>query len=249
MTFFRRLIFLFLLLICYRALYAAPAAPCDLTHTIPSNQWVQISLPCDPGASNTVSDVFGDDGLGSYGTDWVLWRYNPYSNDYEQLQLSDTLNPTKGYWMMQTSGSDKTLQLPDSSEPIQGNNSGLEPPECIDGANHSICRGVELASAFGEPLLWNMAGYPNIFAQPLGDLYVTDFGNDCDLEAVGQTCDLDAAEAALVVHNEFFTFVNGSAYDVITPTGELNPWKGYWVASLENSSELPLLWVPLVAPH
>lgn len=41
------------------------------THLLPDNKWHQISLPMNPGSNNTVDDIFGDDELGVYDTDWV----------------------------------------------------------------------------------------------------------------------------------------------------------------------------------
>lgn len=54
---------------------------CNTTYTLPTGQWSQISLTCDPGASNTVAAVFGDDALGVYATDWVLYRYSRDGDD------------------------------------------------------------------------------------------------------------------------------------------------------------------------
>lgn len=42
-------------------------------HILPNNQWHQISLPMDPKTKNTVADIFADDGLGIYKTDWVIY--------------------------------------------------------------------------------------------------------------------------------------------------------------------------------
>jgi hypothetical protein len=69
---------------------------------LPNNQWRQISLPCNPGKASSVSAVFGDDIVGSYGTDWIVYRYD--SGGYVPLSELDALSQGVGYWIIQKSG-------------------------------------------------------------------------------------------------------------------------------------------------
>ncbi len=92
---------------------------CDITYPLPSNEWHQIALPCDPGSQNTLNDILGDDNLGiNYGTDWVVWRYDTAINGYDRVELTDTMQQGIGYWVIQISGLGKLLAMPESSLPI-----------------------------------------------------------------------------------------------------------------------------------
>jgi len=46
------------------------------TLTLRNNTWHQLSLPCDPGASNTVAALLSDKQLGTYGIDWIMWAFD-----------------------------------------------------------------------------------------------------------------------------------------------------------------------------
>jgi len=71
--------------------------PCSQTFDLTANQWKQIALPCDPGTSDTVNDLFGDDLSGTYGTHWGAFRWNGLS--YDELALGTILNVGEGYWI------------------------------------------------------------------------------------------------------------------------------------------------------
>lgn len=81
---------------------------CTSTYTLPSDQWRQISIPCNPGEDNSVEAIFGDDNLGALGTDWKIFHFNTANNTYNELQLADSISPGEGYWIIQSSGDLKT---------------------------------------------------------------------------------------------------------------------------------------------
>jgi hypothetical protein len=88
------------------------------SYTLPSDQWRMISLPLTPPADeNTVGAIFGDDlGAGEYNETWVLFEYNAANNSYgEHLDIGASLEPGKGYWMIQITGEDKSLDMPINS--------------------------------------------------------------------------------------------------------------------------------------
>lgn len=66
------------------AIAVAPST-CTITRTVQANEWAQIGIPCEaPADQNTVADIFSDDIFGVYGTDWVLFSFNPVANAYEK---------------------------------------------------------------------------------------------------------------------------------------------------------------------
>jgi len=65
---------------------------------IPNNQWLIISLPCDPGDHNTVAQIFGDEIPGTYGMDWVMFRY--VGHRYVPLKSNSRMIQGEGCWIM-----------------------------------------------------------------------------------------------------------------------------------------------------
>jgi hypothetical protein len=61
------------------------------TYSLENNQWRQISLPCDPGTNETVAKIFGDDGLGDYGTNWRIWAFDAATNSYREVGINGSL--------------------------------------------------------------------------------------------------------------------------------------------------------------
>jgi len=101
----------------------ASTGSCSSGFTLPSNQWRQISLPCVPPAGEaSVVDVFGDDiaeafgqGVPSYGSNWIVYKHT--ASGYQPLSEADNLKVGAGYWLIQQSGSEATLDLPATSTP------------------------------------------------------------------------------------------------------------------------------------
>jgi hypothetical protein len=203
---------------------------CDSTYSLPNNKWQQISLPCDPGENNSVSAVFGDDILATYSTGWILYRYD--SSGYVPLNETDALNQGVGYWIIQKSGHEVTLDMPDKSisTPI-ANSVG-----CLDTAQG--CFEIPLVTQVNTTQ-WNMIGYPFASAGSLGGVRVVTSPSPCT-----SGCDLSGAKSHDIVHNEFWSY-DGASYTKVDSSGNLNPWKGYWVATLNQASGTsPRLLVP-----
>jgi len=178
-------------------------------HVLPSNQWHQISLPMTPPVgSDTVADIFGDDNLGAYGSDWILFRYDTSSNAYEKLEADEALAQGMGYWMIQMSGSDKTLDMPAGSSAIS---TMVIPLGTRSGTNQ-----------------WNMIGYPfDIEGNLINSRIVTTTGTCSD------GCTLDKAKEENIFENKIWAYDAVAEEYVSTPT--LNPWQGFWVVTLDKA--------------
>jgi hypothetical protein len=218
------------------------SSSCDTTYTLPNNQWRQISLPCNPGANNTVSAVFGDDIPGTYNTDWILYSYN--GSGYPQLSETDTLSQGSGYWIIQKSGGDVVLSMPDNSTPT---------PVTQASAGCTSSNGCFEIGLDRQPLestTWTMIGYPFASSESLGDVRVLNALSHhevggCDYNDNG--CDLDTASHNDIVHNTFWTY-NGSAYAQVDTSGNLDPWTGYWVATGDGHDQENPLYLMLPKP-
>jgi hypothetical protein len=198
---------------------------CEITYTLPSNQWRQISLPCDPGANNSVSAVFGDDIQGQYGTEWILYKFNTQTNSYgEALKLTDSVEQGKGYWITQITGEAVTLKMPPGS---------TEAAESYQ---------LQLASASGsDSTQWTLSGNPFSSALKLGDFSLKTESGICS----SSPCDLDMAKTEKLLHNQVWVY-DGKGYTKKDTQEILNAWDGFWVASLEKSKGRALSLVDLV---
>jgi len=186
-----------------------------------SDQWRQISLPCNPGTSGSTNAVFGDDGLGTYGSDWILWAYNPATGDYDNVGLEGVLQQGVGYWIIQRTGSTQTLRLP---------------PNCSATPVTSTAACSSAQGCFAAPLVtqanavqWSMIGYPFNVASSLADVTVVTDAAPC---AGG--CNLPTSQSNGITSDTLWTY-NGEAYSLTTRGDSLQPWLGYWSATLQEA--------------
>ncbi len=190
-------------------------------HSLPSNEWHQISLPLDPGVSNTVAEIFGDDELGEYGTEWIIYRYDTVQDNYVALTLSDTLSQGTGYWIIQLTGSPKTLDMPV--------NSTITPVTSPDSCSGERCFQVSLGTEANDNQ-WNMIGYPFNTTGRFTEARIITTDTICS-----SGCTITEAEIAGLFHSQVWTY-DGTGYVTVDSTNEnLDPWLGYWAATLGNA--------------
>ena len=196
-----------------------------MMYQLPDNQWHQISLPSNPGSNNNkVAHIFGDDDLGVLGTDWALFRYDTNTGGYIELQNNDELHQGIGYWVIQKTGSLKTLEMPSGSTPTLVTN----PVGCL--ASASGCFEIQLAVK-GSVTPWHLIGYPFNTASSLSDSRVLTGRGACS-----GGCELDIAVNEEVLHNQLWTY-NGKSYDLVKGSDNLEPWRAYWSATLPGALE------------
>ncbi len=205
--------------------------------TLYPNQWKQISLPCDPGASS-IETIFADDmpGLANgYGVNWALWLYDSISNRYVAPDLSDPVEVGRGYWIIQISNSSMVVDMP---QPCTAPSVEVS-TQCthVDG-----CFPIPLATTSGS-ITWSMPGFPF----PLKSVVIDQLrvSTDSGVCADSDGCTLDEAEAATVVHNVIWHY-NQMSYNTLSGQSLINPWSGFWLPTLNNANGLnPKLLVPL----
>ncbi len=88
----------------------------DDHYSLTANQWHLISLPRDPGTSNTVADLFSDDLTSTYWNDWILWSRIKGSSNYAQLTLNSVMNQGEGYWIYSLDPS--FIDIPGTPTPV-----------------------------------------------------------------------------------------------------------------------------------
>ena len=190
-------------------------------YVLPNNQWRMISLPGNPGSANTVEAIFGDEIVNAkYGTDgvWILFSYNATIDSYQVVEYEAALEQGRGYWIIQTTGHDVTLNMLEGNNVVNNFTINLTPPQ-----NEQIRS-------------WNLVGNPFSKAKSLGDFSVKTDQNICSNHA----CSLNKADELDLVHEVFWRFT-GTEYEKIEDETELNAWDGFWCIALEQSKSLNIL--------
>ncbi len=174
--------------------------------TLPSNQWRQIALPADPGDSNSLRQLFGDDlPEAGYNTSWTVFGYDPVNNVYFNPGLDGKLETGFAWWIIQTTGADRVIDL----------DAGAPRP----GLRHAL--------ATAHPITWNMAG-PASLATISWDQFTLQ-GGACD-----PGCAPAEARAADLFHDQAWNW-NGAGYTVLENSAAVAPWTGFWCATLSGA--------------
>ncbi len=210
----------------------------ECSKKLTDSKWHQISIPCEPGVDNSVADFFQDDipASFSYGTDWVLFRFDAASETYVNPGLTGTLNRGTGYWIIQLTGADIEIDTPASCT--------MTAPEPA-GAVCTATKGCFKVPLSTKPtaVQWNLSGYGLDDALPF-NRYTSGNGNavptlkisSSDVACSLSGCLPDEAEAAAIAHNQLWRYnPQTQAYDVIDNDLTLLPWDGFWIPSLNSS--------------
>ncbi len=199
-------------------------SPCSASVALTAGQWKMVSLPCDPGAANTVADVFGDDMTGTYGVDWIVYERDEAAGAYTALTLGSALEMGVGYWI-KTADAGETVAI-----------SSLSPTV------------TEVALVADPAGLSNLVGHPFGFDVCWADVRVVDGASVLTLDqadpVVGsmRACDMVPADASCVM-SRTMTQWNGSAYspfDGSTPgaEGTLSEFDAMWVKAFKSGIAL-----------
>lgn len=203
------------------------------------NSWYQIGLPFNPGAENTLAEVFGDMlPVEDYFDTWAVFEHklHPTNQDRDEtvrVELDDEIVVGKGYWIIQLIEPTLTLNVPPGAQLNLSNASGDELDACT---NLAMCYAIDIdLSVADETGRFRMMSYPLIGTATPNEIRVT---VDNDVGCVDRTsCTLDEAYAADVMFEQFFEWNPGaSSYDRIGPdNGVLSPWSGFWAALITEA--------------
>ena len=180
---------------------------------LPDRSWRQISLPCDAGNASSIEQIFSDDGLGNYGSDWLVLAHDPIGNAYTELSEQSVLEQGTGYWINQRSGATRQIDMPAS---------------CSATPRQTACSGS--ADCYAVPLnndsqssRYQMIGYP--FSQPgaVDDTFIKTSSGDC-----ADGCAFGSAAANQYVQPWFLSY-NGAEFVRAESGDNLSAWSGYWV--------------------
>ncbi len=131
--------------------YDGTARDCPSCSSAPiaANSWELIGIPADLRPdTKTVSDLFADDMVGVFNTDWRIYKrtYSDIDNSsaYEQLALDDILKFGEGYWL--GSRLDERWDIDGMTEvDYDSTNTGCQSAECVEIDMVSVTKN------FGDP--------------------------------------------------------------------------------------------------
>lgn len=227
--------------------YDGTARSCNTCNaSITAHTWELVGIPAELRTSTeTVSSVFGDDMLGTYGVDWIVYRrdYSETNNSSWDTQLSETdiVEFGKGYWL--GSRNSESWSVNDLvSVDYNASNGACTANRCVEVDLKSVSLDVES----GDDLLgtgahrYNMTGFVGKTAVDWAD---------CRFVIDGVAYTPSAAYEAGYVEKQIWQYnlgdgsadANGyTTCDDVTPGGcKLEPYKGFWIklhASTKNKT-------------
>jgi len=214
---------------------------CDAeAYSLSSNSWKLVSLPCQPSSNNsTVTGIFGNNGIGEYGTDWYVYRYDIALNKYVALEADNTVSQGTGYWIIQTTGETVLLNMPTDSAS----------PPITKSASCSTSQGC-----FEIPLVtranatqWNLLGNPFSNSKPLNDIRVvsSDLSTNNICKDIN-SCTLEEAEAKGLISSNLWHYVDSNVgYEALKTGDSTSPWDGFWSIAMGKADEnQPSLFIP-----
>jgi len=211
-------------------------APCGNSYNLPADQWRFIALPCDPGASNSLLDIFGDDLVpADYGTRWAMYSRDELAGQYEFVpNVASVLNQGEAYFLYSEDAA--LLDIAGTATTLTNR------PDCPSPDNN--CYVIPLIKPVDDvSTMFNALGHPLPYPVDWADFRIA--------AADGSGSPMTPSEA--LANNYLSKIANkytGSAYvpyDDVTPgydEGALGAWDGFWVETLGdslNTGELVLL--------
>ena len=223
-----------------------PTDVCASQYLLPDDQWITLSLPCQPPAGTTVGDLFADDILvdgnpAVYGRDWIVYSYNvasAASTGYINPGVDGSLDVGQGFWIIQKTGNPSQLDLPNGSEKVS-----RDVPDST-GCNDTLgCVGVSLTGRASKDVLWQLLGNPLPEAINTDMLRIETSNGACS--GSGSACDLSSAFANEVIGDTLWHYSVGG-YQKLTGSSSLNAWYGFWLAESTGAvGNAPVLLFPL----
>ena len=205
---------------------------CDSRFSLPSNQWVTLSLPCQLPVGTSVGDLFADDILvngrpSEYGRDWIVYTYNvgsAASTRYVDPGVEGTLSPGQGFWIIHDTGSLVSLDLPEGGVPVSS-----DEPDSVGCPDPMGCIGIPLTGRSNSPVTWQLIGNPLPGAVSIDTVLVTSTSGPCS--GSGNACTLSSAFANNLTGDTLWHY-SADGYQALTGSSSLDAWYGFWLVEL-----------------
>ncbi|MFK7891994.1 MAG: LamG-like jellyroll fold domain-containing protein [Granulosicoccus sp.] len=206
-------------------------APIALKYTLQNRVWSLLTVPANASAQ-TIKQLFEDDlPMSSYRQTWIIYRFDPSTQSYVIPSVDSTLAQGDGFWMLQLTGADVTIDLP--VDVPEGDSQLSETCASSEG-----CFSIRV-SASPASGTWTLTGAPYSSPVDTAKIRVSSTNGVCT-----EGCNLEQAKSAGLLLSEQWAFDSTSGqYEAITGTGFLQPWQGFWalVAALPAGTEVTVL--------
>ncbi len=216
----------------------ALAAPCGPGRLLPVNTWLMTAPSCDPAAPTDFVSQYGDDlSGGTYGTDWISFRWNSDPSVQNYVQQSETDSPALGIgnWLYSTNATG-TLFLDGTATTTEPcSNYGSSDPKAAPDLLGN-CFAIDLTPSSSNNI-WQMVGNPFPYTVDWRNVRVASY----DGSVWTQYTPSQALTANLM--DKRFWYWNGSSYQTKDDStnamiGALKPQESVWVRIKSGSSGL-----------
>jgi len=190
--------------------------------TLKDQLWEMLIIPANAEGS-TIGTLFGDDlPSGEYGDTWAIFTYDNAMNGYQSPGVNDSLSVGQAFWMIQATGGDVVIDIPDSLPTVAT-------PETNACAPGTSCVRIPLSSGIGD-VTWTMAGVPFPGSTSVSDFrFVTGAGGlPCS-----SGCEMGQATSAGYTGGPVWVYDStlGNYRDAVV-VGNVNTWQGFWFSTL-----------------
>lgn len=218
---YSRLILL-LLLSCASNLVNAITTP---DFILKNNRWEQLVIPAETSRMS-VRELFADDlPAEQYGSTWVMYLYDNTSNQYIDPGIDGTLPQSSGFWMLQQTGSDRILDLPETINASPTQSSTACPLATCSEASLSTPEGNSTYSMLGSALTSSVQSQLLRIRTQQNENLCTD---GCDLaEAAGYNY---ISPTLLRWDTDSASYIN------LDTVGTIKPWQSFWMLTLAGAS-------------
>nr|MBX2883737.1 LamG domain-containing protein [Granulosicoccus sp.] len=202
-----------------------------LNYTLQNRVWSLLTVPANSSAQ-TVTQLFEDDlPMSTYGQTWIIYTFDQLSQSYVIPSADSTLAQGDGFWMIQITGADVTIDLP------------ADVPDG-DSELSDVC--ASSVGCFSAPILtsqsasnWSLMGAPFSSPVDIAKIRVTSSNGICT-----GGCDLEQAKSQGLLLGEQWAYNQTSGqYEAISSASFLQPWQAFWihVAALPAGTEVTVL--------
>ena len=194
---------------------------------IPPLSWTLLTLPCQPPELlNSLRNVFASNIKGQFGTDWIIYQFNPESGAYKVADPESVITPGVGYWFVHANTEPVLLEMPIGSTAF--------PPGRVAGLCDSEhgCISADLSN-LATISRWSMVGVPSDVNVELSNpLIFADTGSCAQREGCTiSNADLSGEtllDSVVYTHDGSDSFPGYTALTLGQP-GELTAWNGFWL--------------------
>jgi len=200
-----------------------------------SGEWVLASIPGDSG-STSIGEIFVSESLleAQYTSNWVVFRYDASANAgagaYSSVPLNGSVKAGEGFWILQNTGSDVTVDLPELSMPALS-----EPGDGCSSSDGCYIANLQSQSASES---WSMVGLIKNTASNMNEV-----GFVQEQAALGcvEGCTTEQALNS-EAFGQLWRYDSASKkYTAVDATSEILPGQGFWVRTgtgVQNASML-----------